>query len=50
MTFFDANHCAGAVMVLFEGYFGRFLYTGDFRFDRKKFMSYSYLYPPENTN
>lgn len=24
---------AGAVMFLFEGYFGRILYTGDFRYD-----------------
>lgn len=50
ITFFDANHCAGSIMVLLEGYFGRFLYTGDFRFDKNKFRSYSYLYPPENYN
>ena len=49
-TFFDANHCAGAVMVLLEGYFGRYLYSGDFRFDKEKFKSYTYLYPPELSN
>ena len=50
ITLFDANHCAGAVLVLLEGYFGRFLYSGDFRFNEKKFRSYSYLYPPQLTN
>ena len=31
VTTMDANHCPGSSMFLFEGYFGRILYTGDFR-------------------
>lgn len=33
VTVINAHHCPGSVMFLFEGYFGKILYTGDFRFD-----------------
>ena len=32
VTVLDANHSMGSVMFLFEGDFGRILYTGNFRF------------------
>lgn len=45
----DANHCPGAVMMLFKGKMGNVLHTGDFRF-HKKFLKYSHLFPPEKAN
>jgi len=33
VTLFDARHCPGSAMFLFDGYFGRILYTGDFRYE-----------------
>lgn len=32
VSLIDAHHCPGAVMFLWEGYFGQILYTGDFRY------------------
>ncbi len=40
VTFMDANHCVGAVIVLIEGYMGTILYSGDMRFDKNIFQHY----------
>ena len=39
VTLIDANHCPGSVMFLFDGYFGRILYTGDFRYHESMFAN-----------
>ena len=46
---FEANHCPGAVMFLFQGDQGTVLHTGDFRFkadmlDYFKDIKIDYLY------
>lgn len=37
VTAINAHHCPGSAMFLFEGYFGKILYTGDFRLDPDMF-------------
>ena len=32
-TLFDAKHIPGAAMILFKGYMGTILFTGDFRYE-----------------
>lgn len=43
VTLISANHCPGAVMFLFEGQFGRILYTGDFRYCGPMLNDYAFL-------
>ena len=44
ITFFDANHWPGSIMMLFEGPMGTIFHTGDFRFTQR-FFNYSKLFP-----
>jgi len=50
VTLLDANHCIGSVMLLFEGYMGTILHTGDFRFTKRMFEENTILYPPRKSN
>ncbi|CAH1782661.1 unnamed protein product [Owenia fusiformis] len=43
VTLIDANHCPGAVMFFFQGYFGSILYTGDMRYHSDMFLDPSPL-------
>ena len=50
LTFFDANHCPGSVMILLEGLFGRYLYTGDFNLNEESLRKITNLYPTVASN
>jgi DNA cross-link repair 1B protein len=45
VTFFDSNHTPGSVMVLFRGYMGTILHTGDFRFSPRMLECNPVLFP-----
>lgn len=49
VTFMDACHCPGAVMILLKGKMGTVLHTGDFRFTEQMFDN-PFLFPPERRN
>ena len=46
-TFFDANHIPGSVIILFEGFMGTILHTGDMRFKDSMVYDNTVLYPIE---
>lgn len=43
--FFDAHHIPGSVMILFKGYMGTILHTGDFRFNQSMIDDNPILFP-----
>jgi DNA cross-link repair 1B protein len=45
-TLFDAKHIPGAAMILFQGYMGTILFTGDFRYEYAMVKENSLLFPP----
>lgn len=47
VVFMDANHIIGSAMILFRGYFGTILYTGDMRFHEKLLKINTPLFAPE---
>ena len=46
----DANHCPGSVMYIFEGYFGKIFYTGDFRYSKDTIMEIGMLENCQNVD
>jgi DNA cross-link repair 1B protein len=45
-TLFDAKHIPGAAMILFRGYMGTILFTGDFRYEWAMVKENPILFPP----
>ena len=45
-TLFDAKHIPGAAMILFRGYMGTILFTGDFRYEYAMVKENPILFPP----
>lgn len=46
-SLFDAKHIPGAAMILFRGYMGTILFTGDFRYEYAMVKENSILFPPQ---
>lgn len=51
VTFFNAHHIPGSIMILFQGYMGSILHTGDFRFIESMIEeNQGLLYPSDKIN
>ena len=44
------SYLKGSVMIMFEGYFGRILHTGDMRFNKDLITNNKILYPTFKAN
>ena len=44
IVFLDANHIIGSSMILFYGYFGTILYSGDLRYHKCVIKNNPYLF------
>lgn len=49
VVFMDANHIIGSSMILFMGYFGNILYSGDLRYHDKLLKENYFLFNPDGT-
>ncbi len=49
VVFLDANHIVGSSMILFKGYFGTVLYTGDMRYHDSILEKNSFLFNSNGT-
>ena len=47
VVFLDANHIIGSAMIIFKGYFGTVLYSGDLRFHENVIKNNPYLFTPQ---
>lgn len=49
VVFMDANHIIGSSMILFMGYFGNILYSGDLRYHDKLLKDNYFLFNPNGS-
>lgn len=47
VVFLDANHIIGSSMILFYGFFGTILYSGDLRYHQTVINNNPFLFEPD---